>query len=118
MGIPEDMAVPIHEFPEFHLGDRIRKARELKGYNRQDFAKLIGVDRGTLTKYETTGEEPRPYILAAIAAATDFTVAQLKGEPEGSPDGGGVTDLASRRTPRINGESSSACTRSPLALVA
>ena len=44
--------------PAFHTGDRIRKVREMLGYDTRkgDFARAIGVDRGSLAKYESTGE--------------------------------------------------------------
>lgn len=55
----------------FHTGDRIRKVRELTGYETRkgEFAELIGIDRGSLAKYESTGRVKMP-IIHAIANTT------------------------------------------------
>ncbi len=53
----------------FHMGDRIRKARELVDQDRQTFAETIGIHRDTLAKYEETGKAKRP-VLLAVAMAT------------------------------------------------
>lgn len=113
------MALTMKEFPPFHVGDRLRKAREEAGYDAKAFAEKIGISRDSLRDYERGKTMPRPPVLLAWANATGFSVEQLKGDPEPGPDGGGVADLGSRRKARINGESSSACTRWPsLELVA
>lgn len=48
----------------FHLGDRIRKAREHAGYDRQTFAELVGIHRDTLAKYEETGRAKRSALIS------------------------------------------------------
>ena len=48
----------------FHAGDRIRKARELIGEDRQTFAETIGVHRDTLAKYEETGTAKRTALIS------------------------------------------------------
>ncbi len=55
----------------FHMGDRIRKVRELVGYTtrKADFADLVGIDRGSLSKYETTGQV-KNVVLHSIARNT------------------------------------------------
>lgn len=53
----------------FHLGDRIRKAREHIGQDRQTFAENVGIHRDTLAKYEESGRAKRP-VLLAVAMAT------------------------------------------------
>jgi transcriptional regulator with XRE-family HTH domain len=65
------------------LGDRLRKARELTGLNLSDFADEIGVDRKSARRYETDQTVPRPYILAAWAMRTGFSVDQLRGADQG-----------------------------------
>jgi DNA-binding XRE family transcriptional regulator len=59
------------EIPEqpFHSGDRIRKARELTGMDRQTFAETIGIHRDTLAKYEETGKAKRSTLII-VAWAT------------------------------------------------
>jgi transcriptional regulator with XRE-family HTH domain len=86
------MTPPEKEFPPFHLGDRLRKAREAAtDLDRKAFAKHIGIAPDTLRRYETGATRPRRPVLAAWALATGFTVEQLTGEAQTdppSPDGG------------------------------
>jgi hypothetical protein len=52
----------------FHKGDRIRKARELAGFeDTTSFAIAAGIDRGALKRYEKTGIVPRRSTMIAIA---------------------------------------------------
>lgn len=53
------------------MGDRIRKVRELVGYTtrKSEFAALVGIDRGSLSKYETTGQV-KNLVLHSIARNT------------------------------------------------
>jgi DNA-binding XRE family transcriptional regulator len=48
----------------FHMGDRIRKARELTKQDRQTFADTIGIHRDTLAKYEETGITKRAALIS------------------------------------------------------
>lgn len=52
-----------HEDP-FHVGHRIRRAREAVGQDRQTFAETIGVHRDTLAKYEDTGKVKRSALIS------------------------------------------------------
>lgn len=61
----------------FHMGDRIRKARELTGMDRQSFAEKVGIHRDTLAKYEETGRAKRSAIIS-IAWATPVELAWLE----------------------------------------
>ena len=54
----------------FHMGDRIRKARERTGMNRQDFAHAVGIHRETLAKYEDTGHGVKRPALLSIAMSS------------------------------------------------
>ena len=42
----------VERIPEFTIGDRLRKARELTGLDQGPFADEIGVSRGTVSNYE------------------------------------------------------------------
>lgn len=57
--------------PEFTVGDRLRKARELTGLDQGPFAEQLGVSRGTVSNYErSTTEHYKPIVLRAWALAT------------------------------------------------
>lgn len=43
---------PVGVVPEFTIGDRLRKAREVTGLDQEQFALAIGVSRGTVSNYE------------------------------------------------------------------
>lgn len=78
--------------PEWTLGDRLRKARELTGLTAQEFATTIGVSRGTITNAETDARHVRPITIRAYALATGVPLEWLEtgkspAQPEG-PDGG------------------------------
>lgn len=45
------------ELPEFHLGDRLRKARQHKGLEQRDMATAFGVSSGTISNWEA-GSQP------------------------------------------------------------
>lgn len=62
----------------FHMGDRIRKARDHVGMNRQDFANAVGIHRATLGKYEDTGEGVKHPALLSIAVATGVRLKWLE----------------------------------------
>lgn len=67
---------PAPEQP-FHMGDRIRKARELTGQDRQTFAETVGIHRDTLAKYEETGKAKRSALIS-IAWATPVRLEWLE----------------------------------------
>lgn len=45
--------------PTWTLGDRIRKARILRGMDQRQFADALGVKAGTLAGWETDRQRPR-----------------------------------------------------------
>ena len=49
--------------PEFHVGDRLQKAREAVDLSQQELADEIGVARRSITRWETTGSVRRSTIL-------------------------------------------------------
>ena len=61
----------------FHMGDRIRKARELVNQDRQTFAETIGIHRDTLAKYEDTGKAKRSALIS-IAWSTPVRLEWLE----------------------------------------
>lgn len=67
---------PLQSQP-FHAGDRIRKARELTGMDRQTFAEKVGIHRDTLAKYEETGKAKRSALIS-IAWATPVELGWLE----------------------------------------
>ena len=72
---------PWDESP-FHVGDRIRKVREIVGFgtHKTEFARIIGTDRGTLAKYEAGNQRPKDTVLSAIAYATGARLEWLRYE--------------------------------------
>ncbi len=87
----ERMAQPMSTFPQFHLGDRLRKARESAGYyNAVDFAPLVDISRDTLRKYERNEVRPRRHVLIAWAELCGVTYDALVGGDDG---GGAIIDL-------------------------
>lgn len=82
----------------FHMGDRIRKAREHVGMDRQTFAELIGVHRETLAKYEETGKAKKSALIS-VAWNTPIRLEWLESgalpwlkDPEGSTPNVRTTD--------------------------
>lgn len=79
--------------PEWVVGDRVRKVREVKGLSQGELAEMIGMARTTVARIEQGVTVPRRSVLMAIAMATGVDRAWLEtGEtPAGNdPDGGGV----------------------------
>jgi transcriptional regulator with XRE-family HTH domain len=56
--------------PEFVVGDRLRKARELTGLTQLQFADEVGVTRNTISAWEASDTLPRPILLKAWAMRT------------------------------------------------
>lgn len=56
----------------WHIGDRIRKIREMCGYrdNRSGFADLLGIHRDSLAKYERNSGAPKKAVINSIELAT------------------------------------------------
>lgn len=59
---------------EWTIADRLRKAREATGLDQTEFAKLIGVSRGTVSNYERGVDSYKRPVLLAWAADTGVTV--------------------------------------------
>jgi transcriptional regulator with XRE-family HTH domain len=73
--------------PEWTVGDRLRKARELRELEQGPFAALIGVSRGTVSNYERGATERyKPIVMNAWAAHTGVSVDWLlSGVPSTTP---------------------------------
>lgn len=56
--------------PEFTMGDRMRKAREITGMSQTEFAEHLGVGRSTVYNCESDGGRPKTIVLRAWALAT------------------------------------------------
>jgi transcriptional regulator with XRE-family HTH domain len=56
--------------PEFTLGDRLRKAREVAGLDQSEFARVADISRTTVINYEHGKRQPRPVYLRAWSIAT------------------------------------------------
>lgn len=102
------------QVPQWTVGDRLRKARELLDIDQGPFAALIGVSRGTVSNYERgLTERYKPIVMNAWAAHTGVPVEWLEhGEqPAGPtpPDGGGretsdkLDALAKAKRQRVGG---------------
>lgn len=76
-----------------HVGDRIKQARIDKGMTQLELANLLGVSKGTISRYELCSREPRYSQLCAIADALHIPTQQLAGPfPDG--DDSSSTDVA------------------------
>lgn len=82
---------PNERIPEWTLGDRLRKARQLTGLGTREFADKIGVSHGTITNAEGDRHGVRRITLNAWSLATGVPVEWLQtGKiPHDGPDGGG-----------------------------
>lgn len=55
-------------------GERIREAREIKGFSQTTLSELVGVQRQTISAYEKNLIKPSAEILFAIASVTQFPI--------------------------------------------
>jgi transcriptional regulator with XRE-family HTH domain len=71
--------------PQFTRGDRLRKAREIMGLDRSQFADLIGIHRDSVARYEK-GTKVRPIVLRAWSEVTGVDRAWLEHGDEAPSD--------------------------------
>jgi transcriptional regulator with XRE-family HTH domain len=69
--------------PQWTLGDRLRKARELTGLDRGEFAVDLGVSRNTVVNYEHAKVNPRKPVLIAWAMKCGVSLDWLLGSDPG-----------------------------------
>lgn len=93
--------------PQFTVGDRLRKAREVSGMDQGELAEAMGVSRKTIGNNESGGVTPRKIVIRAWALATGVDAEWLEtGEDPADPHGpGGGVPVTSRyvvqQTPRL-----------------
>lgn len=78
--------VSIGVVPEFTMGDRLRKARELTGLDRKQFAETIGIHRDSVAKYEAEGCTRKP-VLESWARHTHVRIEWLENGDAPQPSG-------------------------------
>lgn len=61
------------------MTDRLIEAREKKGYNRKQFAEMLGIPYRTITNYENGSREPGCVYLSNVADICGVTVDWLLG---------------------------------------
>lgn len=64
--------------PEFHLGDRLRKAREHTGMTQGELARVLGVARNTVNRSESGATHPMRVVVRAWAEATGVSLEWLE----------------------------------------
>lgn len=74
--------------PEFTVGDRLRKAREVSQMDQGELADAMGVSRRTISNNESGNVKPRVIVIRAWALATGVSAAWLE-TGVSAPDGGG-----------------------------
>lgn len=82
--------------PQWTIGDRLRKARELTGLNQTPFAAQIDISTGTVQNYELAKVEPRRIVLKQWALRSGVSLKWLETgfdeeSPSGSDPGGQVS---------------------------
>lgn len=76
--------------PQWTIEDRLRKARELTGLERTEFAQELGVSRNTVTNYEHGKVEPRIIVLRSWALRCGVDLEWLRTGHAPGPSGPGV----------------------------
>lgn len=57
------------------VGDRLRLARQLRALDQQDVAALVGKDKATVSRWESSEQKPEPETLVRLAAALELSAA-------------------------------------------
>lgn len=73
------------EIPEWTVPNRLRKARDLTGLDQEDFAKEIGVSRGTVSNYERGVEHYKRPVMLAWAMRSGVSVEWLSAGQQTAP---------------------------------
>ena len=64
------------------IGKRIKKLREEKGLNQNEFAKIIKIGKATIIKYETGVSTPKIRMIIAVAKFFEVSTDYLLGLKE------------------------------------
>lgn len=85
--------------PEWTLADRIRKARELKGWEQGELADALYRNRSSVSNWERGANHPTDRVIRAIAELTGVDENWLRGDDGGgeSPSGHPRDDLKPAR---------------------
>ncbi len=67
-----------------HIGERIKKKRELQNLQLNDLAKKVGISASGLSQIEKMKASPSLHTLKSIADSLNTTVGELIGENEGT----------------------------------
>jgi transcriptional regulator with XRE-family HTH domain len=54
------------------IGEKLTEARIARGFSVSDLAFLLGVNKQSVYKYETSGSSPRPTVMEKICEVLDF----------------------------------------------
>ncbi|MBX3102056.1 MAG: helix-turn-helix transcriptional regulator, partial [Bacteroidetes bacterium] len=65
------------------VGDKIREAREKKGYSQEQLAELLGLSQSTVNKMENGKIRPNPRRVVEIAEALEADPQELLQDEEG-----------------------------------
>ena len=81
--------------PQWTLADRLRKAREIAGFDQGEFAEAIGASRQSLGHWESGRRDPKPIYLRAWADASGVSLHWIETGHEKTPANEltGVCDL-------------------------
>lgn len=83
---------PVGVIPEWTMGDRLRKARELTGLSQSQFAKALEISPKTVGSYETGRVAVRRIVVRAWSMRTGVPVEWLETGAAPSPGGDGAVD--------------------------
>lgn len=107
-------AAPVH--PEWTLGDRLRKARRLKGYKDQrSFAAVLGISHGSIANYEDDRTRPNRLVIREWARITGVAEEWLSGESR--PGEAVRLDRRRRRTASTQAGRDSTCNPGPVRII-
>lgn len=76
------------------IGDRIREAREARGFSASDLARLVDVTPTAVWNWEKNGIKPRSEVLAQVSKTLGVTTEYLLNGTTGA-DGGGQRSVPS-----------------------
>jgi transcriptional regulator with XRE-family HTH domain len=65
---------------EWTLGERLAKARRMKGWNQTELATSLGIGRRSISRYEDDIARPSRAVLIAWAEVTDVPLTWLEGD--------------------------------------
>jgi transcriptional regulator with XRE-family HTH domain len=88
--------------PEFSFGDRLRKARELAGFDRTELGEALGIHRQTIARYEADQARPTSSVVVVWGLITQVDLSWIQTgvcTPRDSNSEPTVSRRVSRRRP-------------------